>query len=72
MHTPVVLPDRVQHLLRQPPLDEAGFRPTKFTPASTKAWFGRHMRGGHQALLHRGGAAALPLRADPARRPPRR
>ena len=43
MHTPVVLPDRVQHLLRQPPLDEVGFRPTKFTPASTKAWFGRHM-----------------------------
>jgi hypothetical protein len=41
--TPVVLSERVQHLLRDPPLDEATFRPTGFTPASTKTWFGRHM-----------------------------
>ena len=41
--TPLVIPERVQHILRHPALDERAFTPTHFTPAATKAWFGTRM-----------------------------
>jgi len=41
--TPLVIPERVQHILRHPALDERAFTPTRFTPAATKAWFGTRM-----------------------------
>jgi len=41
--TPLVIPERVQQILRHPALDERAFTPTRFTPATTKAWFGTHI-----------------------------
>ncbi len=40
---PIALPPKAVHALRHPAPDAADFRPTRFTPASTKAWFAAHM-----------------------------
>lgn len=40
--TRIMLPASVVQVLRHPELDASAFAPTRFTPASTKAWFARH------------------------------
>lgn len=41
--TRLVLPQAASHALLHPVPEAASFTPTRFTPASTKAWFAGHM-----------------------------
>ena len=40
---PATLPDAIVRVLRDPAPVASDFKPTKFTPAETKAWFATHL-----------------------------